>query len=305
MNIEQAKTIPISLILDKINFVPQRTTNDEILYFSPLRDEKEPSFFVNTKKNVWYDFGISTGGDIVDLVELYLESQGLDHTTSDALRYLKNMSGYVPIIQPVEEAENIQEDKSLALKEVKSIKQVALIKYAEKRGIQENVLRKYLKQATIFNKKSDKLFTTLCMKNEDSGYELRNPFFKGCIGKKGITFIRGSVIKPPGINIFEGAFDYLSVIAQQDGEPLKDDTIILHTLGCMKQGAGYIKGYGYSTAYTWMDNDDAGKRAIKSWTDFFATEENLVHMPMNDLYIDCKDVNEAHMKKLGLTLEVT
>ncbi|WP_235208387.1 CHC2 zinc finger domain-containing protein, partial [Saccharicrinis fermentans] len=35
---------------------------------SPFRDESKPSFSVNANKNLWYDFGVGEGGDIISLV---------------------------------------------------------------------------------------------------------------------------------------------------------------------------------------------------------------------------------------------
>ena len=35
---------------------------------SPLRDETKASFSVSTDKNLWYDFGLGVGGDLIDLV---------------------------------------------------------------------------------------------------------------------------------------------------------------------------------------------------------------------------------------------
>lgn len=52
MNIEQAKAIPISVILDKMNLTPQRTSGDKTLFFSPFRNERTASFWVDTQKSV-------------------------------------------------------------------------------------------------------------------------------------------------------------------------------------------------------------------------------------------------------------
>ncbi len=138
------------------------------------------------------------------------------------------------------------------------------------------------------------------MRNDLKGYELRNPYFKGCIGKKYITFIRGTTPKPDGINVFEGAFDFLSVLAQQEGKPLRNDAIILHSLSNLKKASAYIKNYGYKNCFTWMDNDEPGKQATNSWTEFCKTEEELRHISMSSLFAPYKDVNAAHMAKLEL-----
>lgn len=261
MNIEHARTIPITLILDKLNFAPQRTKNKQAYYFSPLARKKKPGFSVDTEKNLWYDHGLKTGGDIIDLAVAILEAAGVGHAVSDALRYIENISEYVPMIQPVRPTCFIQQDRTLALKDAMPVKNMALIHYAERRGIPDTITREYLKEAVLFNKNSKKLFYALCIRNEDGGHELCNQVFKGRVGKPGVTFVRGTVPKPPGINIFHGLFDFLSVITERKGEKLQDDAIILHSLTHMRAGAAYIRHYGYRTAYTWMNNTEAGARA--------------------------------------------
>lgn len=302
MNIEQAKSIPISVILDKLKLIPQRKNGHKWLYFSAFRKEKTPSLWVDTKANLWCDFGDAKwkGGDGIHLVRAYLDSENESCAVSDALRWLKNMTGFIPDIKPVHDPADTPTEKSLVLKHTKALSYEKLIEYGCSRGIPKNLLQKHFEQACIYNTKSQKNFYALSMRNDRKGYELRNPYFKGCIGKKYITFIRGAEPKPEGINIFEGAFDYLSVIAQQDGKPLKNDTMILHSLCNLKKATAYIKNYGYRNCFTWMDNDVPGKEATQSWEDFCKTEENLTHVAMNNLYAPYKDVNAAHMAKLEL-----
>ncbi len=302
MNIEQAKAIPISVILDKLNLKPERINGHKQLYFSPLRNEKTPSFWVDTVKNLWCDYGDMQwkGGDGIHFVRAHLSYQGVDHQVSDALRWLRNMTGFIPVIKAVIDLEEVPTEKTLILKHTADINKDSLIKYGESRGIPRSVLTRYFKQSKIFNNKSQKPFYTLSMQNERKGYELRNAIFKGCIGSKDITFIRGTQPKPEGINVFEGAFDFLSMITQEDGKPLRNDAMILHSLSNLQRSTAYIKNYGYRNCFTWMDNDQPGLEAVKSWEEFCKTEENLLHVPMNHLYAPYKDVNAAHMAKLEL-----
>lgn len=302
MNIEQAKSIPISVILDKLNLAPQRKNGNRVLYFSPFREEKTASLWVDNKSNLWRDFGDSKweGGDGIHLVRAYLDSEGENCQVSDALRWLKNMTGFIPDIKPVVDIDDIPAVKTLTLKQLFPVKSGVLIDYGNSRGIPESVLKKYFEEAIVFNTNTQKKFFALSMRNDLKGYELRNPFFKGCIGKKYITFIRGTDAKPSGINIFEGAFDFLSVIVQQEGKPFKNDAIILHSLSNLKKASAYLKNYGYTHCFTWMDNDIPGKEATNSWEDFCKMEQKLLHVPMNKCYEPYKDVNAAHIAKLEL-----
>ena len=46
--------------------------NVDVYKRQPLREEHEPSFKVNTDRNLWYDFGAGNGGNIIALAkELY------------------------------------------------------------------------------------------------------------------------------------------------------------------------------------------------------------------------------------------
>lgn len=302
MNIEQANAIPIAKILETMGIQPTRQANHDVWYLSPLRNEKTASFKIHTKRNVWYDFGEGIGGDVVSLVCNYLGSQKLNHNVSDALKWIESKVGRPPELGRREADESIEINRSskLSVTSVRSIKNRALVDYLNSRGIPITVADRILKEVRVHNTETAKNFYALGLVNEDSGYEIRNLFFKGCIGAKNISFLRGSQPKPDAINLFEGFMDYLSILTQNEGRPFKDDTIILNSLSCLRHAISYIKGYGYKVAFTWMDNDQPGKKATQLLDEFFKTEEGLKHKPMNHLYRPCKDVNAWHMQTLGL-----
>ncbi|MFC5410837.1 toprim domain-containing protein [Larkinella bovis] len=304
MNIEHANRIPMSEILGKLHRQPQRTRNTKLWYLSPLRAEKTASFQVDTQTNRWHDFGEGIGGDLVDFVCAYLKSTREEYTVSDALRWIRNMGDAPYEIAPVyANTDEVPKDESvLILKTKKPIQHLGLIHYLEKRGIPVSIANRYLKELRVHNTQTKKNFYALGFANEEGGFELRNPFFKGCLGAKAITFVRGRTPKPNSIHLFEGFIDYLSMISQLNGKRFKADVIILNSLACLKQATPYIRNYGYHIAYSWMDNDKAGEQATASLTEFFQTESDLKHTPMNKVYAPHKDVNAWHMHKLNLIL---
>ena len=80
MNMNEAKQIRIEEYLHSLGYSPVRQQGGSLWYNSPFRDEQEPSFKVNTERNLWYDFGAGKGGNIIALAqELY---------ASDSLPYL-------------------------------------------------------------------------------------------------------------------------------------------------------------------------------------------------------------------------
>ncbi|RCR68334.1 hypothetical protein DUE52_16365 [Larkinella punicea] len=304
MNIEHANMIAMSEILGKLNSQPKRTNNNKAWYLSPLRQEKTASFQVDTKTNRWHDFGEGIGGDLVDFACAYLRSTNEANTVSDALRWIKNM-GVAPYeIAPVYANTNdvTKSDSALILKTKKPIQHIGLIHYLEKRGIPLHIAHQHLKEIRLHNTRTKKNFTALGFRNEEGGFELRNSFFKGCLGSKAITFIRGRNPKPDSIHLFEGFMDYLSAISQLNSRSFKGDTIVLNSLSCLKQAIPYMQNYGYRVAYSWMDNDRAGEKATVALSEFFQTEADLKHTPMNKVYAPHKDVNAWHMHQHKLTL---
>ena len=72
MNTNEAKRIRIEEYLHSLGYNPVRRQGNSLWYKSPFRDEQEPSFKVNTERNLWYDFGAGKGGNIIALArELY------------------------------------------------------------------------------------------------------------------------------------------------------------------------------------------------------------------------------------------
>ena len=65
MNIEDVKQIPIADYLHSLGYSPVKQQGNGLWYKSPLREEHEPSFKVNTDRNLWYDFGAGKGGNII------------------------------------------------------------------------------------------------------------------------------------------------------------------------------------------------------------------------------------------------
>lgn len=61
-----AKPIDLVQYLAALGFQPQEIHNQDYGYHSPLRQENTPSLKVNRSRNIWFDFGEGTGGDIID-----------------------------------------------------------------------------------------------------------------------------------------------------------------------------------------------------------------------------------------------
>ena len=56
MTTQEAKKIRIADYLQSLGCSPAKQQGKSLWYNSPFRDEQEPSFKVNTERNLWYDF---------------------------------------------------------------------------------------------------------------------------------------------------------------------------------------------------------------------------------------------------------
>jgi hypothetical protein len=102
--------------------------------------------------------------------------------------------------------------------------------------------------------------------NRAGGYEIRNPYFKGCIAPKDISIIRKSERLRGGYCcLFEGFMDYLSYLTlvklgriTEGSESM--DYIVLNSVSNASRVIEPIKKYEIIHCY--LDNDDAGRRVV-------------------------------------------
>ncbi len=295
MKIEQAQAVSISEILKKMLCKPKIKEGKKSYYFPPYRASKGADLEVDTDQNTWFDPVLNRIGSNIELVQLYLVAHKEHATEQDALRWIKNMIVEADLIREVPVKDYQDEDKFLEIADYHSVIEPSLIRYAEQRGIPREVTNKVFHEARIFNRETKDSFLALAVRNEDRGYEVRNPFVKACVGKKSPIFIRGTLDKPSGIHVFKDMFDFATMIVYNDYKPFKDDSVILTSLNCLRQSIAYIRKYGYQTAYTWQENNKSGIAATKSLHEFFRTEEQLKHMPMQALYAPYQSVNDWHI----------
>lgn len=72
MTIQEAKQIRIADYLQSLGYTPVKQQGNSLWYKSPFREETEASFKVNTDRNLWFDYGLGRGGNIIALAqELY------------------------------------------------------------------------------------------------------------------------------------------------------------------------------------------------------------------------------------------
>ena len=116
------------------------------MYKSPFREEKEPSFKVNPDRNLWYDFGLGKGGNIIALAqELY---------ASDSVPYLLDKIAQQALhVRPVSFSFRQQSSTQPSFQqlEVVPLSSPALYSYLQERGINTELAKRECKEVRFVN----------------------------------------------------------------------------------------------------------------------------------------------------------
>ena len=288
MNAKQIKeAVKIVDFLRSDGFIHSSENKNDFYFLSPLRNENTPSFKVDNDKNIWYDFGIGEGGNIIDLV---CKMKNLN--VSKAIQFLSDNSLFFSQAkQPVviadekkkEAFESYVESKILSVSEVTNTN---LLSYALSRRINKETLQKYCKEVhyTVENFQ----YYAIGFKNDLGCFELRTKYFKRCIGEKHYTLIQNNVLSSD-LYVFEGFFDFLSFITLY-GSVNTRNFLILNSTSCIRKATDIIKAAG--TIYTFLNNDNAG---ILGTVKIKAINKNVVMK--NELYQPHNDLNDFLINK--------
>lgn len=281
MNIEKAKQIPLELVLQKMNYTPSKINGFDIWYLSPFRDEKTPSFKVNTKINRWYDHGLQKGGNIIDFV-----SMKFNYTISEVLNFLNNYSDEA--IFSFQKQKSIESNTNERISEIEITKVVEIQHYALKQYLENRNINIYEEEPNLkelhYTLKGQNYFA-IAFQNNSLGYELRSKYTKICIGKKDITIIKNNSNR---LLIFEGFMDYLSYKNSSHYNTENLDFLILNSVAMINKCVEILLSYEEIELY--LDNDNPGKTY---------TQETLKKynncIDKSNIYFKYKDFNEYHI----------
>lgn len=281
MNIDQIKKIKLQEFLATIDCKPVKQYGVNLMYLSPLRTEKHASFKVNTELNLWYDFGIGRGGNIIDLAELLYNSSDVSYLIHQIER---NAPSCVSVSLPTAKPNTPQ--NSFENLQVLSISHPALIKYLGERCIDIEIARTVCKELHFDTR--GKHYFGIGFPNIAGGYEIRNPFFKGGITPKDISLFHNEESKQSCF-VFEGFIDFLSfmMLRRKENDGLKrQDYLVLNSVSNVKKALEPLSHY--ENVQCFLDNDEAGRKAYQA----LLMGLKIPVIDSSGLYADCKDLNE-------------
>ena len=254
MDIQHIKQIPITDYLQQQCYTPTRVQGIHYWYCSPLRNEGTPSFKVNTERNQWYDFGTGEHGDIIDLVCI------LQHCTMNEAIELLTSSKQIVQQDFSFGGERKASKHKLEIISVQSLTNPYLLRYIAERGIPLSIANRFCSEIRYNN--TNRTYYAIGFANDAGGWEIRSPYFKGCIAPKAITTIsKGTDV----LQIFEGFMDFLSW--QTLNLSSTCDTIVLNSLALLPHIQEKLKGYKQVESF--LDNDDAGRKSFEVLKQFY------------------------------------
>ncbi|BAR51990.1 DNA primase [Tannerella forsythia KS16] len=276
--------IKLQDFLASLGYTPTKQQGNKLWYISPFRQESHASFKVNTEHNQWYDFGIGKGGNIIDLAEQLYKSSDVSYLIHQIGHNVPSMVSASPgVVKPKQSSatfENLQ---------VLPLSHPALIRYLQDRCIDIEVAKSVCKE--VHYEVNNKCYFAIGFPNCGGGYELRNPFFKGCIAPKDISHFYANEPKKICF-LFEGFIDFLSFmtlrriqspqyngLSNQDYLILNSVTNIHKALKCLSV---------YNNIQCFLDNDEAGRNAYLQ----LSKELGDSSVKASALYNGYKDLND-------------
>ena len=283
MDIEAMKRYPLEDFLARLGHHPVQRRANAIWYRSPYREEHTPSFKVNPEKNLWFDFGEGKGGNIFALAGEFIQSG--DFLTQ--ARYVAEVAD-----MPLQDYEQRRTPEvrqpaghSFEDVEVLPLQSRALLHYLQERGIPSAIAIANCKEMRYST--HGKRYFAVAFGNCGGGYEIRNPFFKGCVPPKDVTLLpSGSAV----CNVYEGFVDYLSARALGIGGG--EDHLVLNSVSNVARAYRHLDGYG--TVRCHLGNDEAGRRTLEALRTRYGERVS----DCSGIYGGCKDLNEYLQSRL-------
>ncbi|MEZ2334731.1 hypothetical protein AB6735_03815 [Mucilaginibacter sp. RCC_168] len=280
--------------LANLGYQPVKKYGREKLYISMLREnDTKPSLSVNDELGVWFDHGTRKGGNIVDL----------------GLAMWSHLS-FGEVIQKIHSVCNLSVADKKPTRPRISVKVPNYVVVETKPIGTHSTISEYLKSRRIFDQAKDilleiyyyvkdqkgeqKHFYAAGWKNEKGSWEVRNKYFKGCLGNKAISFIHRDLKKAV---VFEGFINYLSWKCEN---PLADHSVIvLNTIALLSEGIEKAKAFSCLEIY--FDRDLSGLTASKEFIKAlpYATDRSNAFEGFNDYNDKLVAANKLSGQKLS------
>ena len=172
---------------------------------------------------------------------------------------------------------------------VQSLTNPYLLRYIAERGISLSIANRVCSEIRYNN--TNRTYYAIGFANDAGGWEIRSPYFKGCIAPKTITTIsKGTDV----LQIFEGFMDFLSW--QTLNLSSTCDTIVLNSLALLPRIQEKLKSYKQVESF--LDNDEAGRKSFDVLKQFCpsiidGSVRYRTHKDLNEWLVSQSNVQES------------
>ena len=267
------------------------------LYFSPFREESNPSFHLDEAKNSWYDYGTGEGGSLFDFVCKFAGcTKGEVYDWLASFRNMVPECEYRSIVAPILEKSH-NTGRIVIDSASHSFSRHKLIEYAASRAVSKEVLERYCEEVVYHvDTAPERQFYAIGFKNNSGGYVLRSSISKRC-SSSDITTLgpdgqMTDKVTSNKVLVFEGFMDFLSWITDVKQETPQYDCCILNSVTNISKALPWIIAHSHVAAF--MDNDPAGKETLQkimeSVPDIASTD--VCVYDMSKLYQEYNDLND-------------
>ncbi len=294
MNVAQAKQLHLKAVLARLGHEPQREEKGELWYVSPFREETVASFKLTRDGKAWYDHGAGQGGNILDFAIQYyqLPANGI----RDALKRLDSLFASTPAqrdlyqstVSVAAKPEPNENPLTLQVDKIQPVQHPALVAYLAQRSIPLGLAQPFVQE--MHYRYQEKPYFALAFQNDSGGYELRNPYFKGCYQCKDIT--RLPLQPSQTVAIFEGFMDFLSALAYASSVSFHQ-VLVLNSSSMRERAVETIQRFELQQVQLYLDHDAAGQ-ALTTYFQTALMDREVTNQAA--FYEGYKDLNEFWVK---------
>ena len=213
---------------------------------------------------------------------------------SEALRLIEAQTGAAPQLRtrPHNAVPDAIEEMMKGV-EVVPLNHHALLSYIHSRGIDTQTARQFCRE--IHYELHRRHYFAIAFGNVSGGYEMRNPYYKGCIGQKDISVVgQAAGTRQKHVCVFEGFMDFLSyrtLLKRGDAVVCIQapcDHIVMNTVSNLKKTLQVLESYEYIHCY--LDNDLAGQKTVETIAGLYGIGRTVNEAVR---YADYKDLNDC------------
>lgn len=258
-------------------------------YFFGFEHQKTGSISVNDQKNIWFDHSTEEGGDIIRAAQKFENKSFVD-----AVKYLttEKINGIGTDISQIRNQSNLITYEIDYVQD--NLKHPALLKYIRNRGIDEFALNGFVKE--IHWRHGNQRYFGIGLANINGGYAVRNQFFKGNIGKSGISVLKVGET-PNSVKLFEGLMDFLS-FRTLSKEDMYTGVVLNSTANLTTHTIEYIARIAMNLPiHLYLDNDQGGYYATKKILDVMPNAKDKSNLYVTTEGSDMNDFLMEHRAK--------